>query len=197
MNRFYILLFIASVFVTACTPTAVVVDEPVKKSDVKAESNTDRSYKTVTLKADIPSPRKEMRGLIGHHKITVNYGSPSVKGRQIWGKLVPYGKVWRMGANEATTIETSTDLKIEGQKLAAGKYGLFTIPSENGDWTVIFNSVPDQWGAYNYDKSKDVLRVKAKAQKTGKMQEALDFSMDLDKLVMKWEKTWLLVKVDM
>ncbi len=190
MNRVYLFLFMATLFVASCTPTAVV-DKTVKK----AEKNTEVSYETVTLKADIPSPRKEMRGKIGSQKITVNYGSPSVKGREIFGDLVPYGKVWRTGANESTTIEISTKMKIQGKDLPAGKYSLFTIPEENGEWTVIFNNDFEQWGAYEYDKSKDALRVKATAKKTAKSQETMDFSMDLDKLVLKWDKTWLFIQV--
>jgi hypothetical protein len=78
---------------------------------------------------------------------------------------VPYGKVWRTGANEATIFETTGDLVINGQKLPAGKYGLFTVPGEK-EWTIIFNSVWDQWGAFKYDASRDVLRIKANAVKS-------------------------------
>lgn len=77
-----------------------------------------------------PSPPAEARAKVGQANIAINYSSPAVKGRTIWGDLVPYGKVWRTGANEATTFETSTDLDINGHKLPAGKYGLFTIPGE-------------------------------------------------------------------
>ncbi|MEY4727976.1 MAG: hypothetical protein RLZZ390_500 [Bacteroidota bacterium] len=84
-----------------------------------------------------PSPAQTASGKAGNATVTINYGSPSVKGRKIWGDLVPYGKVWRTGANDATTIEFSADVKIEGQPLAKGKYALFTIPEENG-WTIIF-----------------------------------------------------------
>lgn len=90
--------------------------------------------------------------------ITVDYSRPGAKGRTIWGELIPMEKVWRTGANEATTITVSDAVLIQGKELAAGTYGLFTIPGEDM-WTVIFNGNAEQWGAYDYDESKDVLRV--------------------------------------
>ena len=90
--------------------------------------------------------------------ITIEYGRPSVKDRVIWGGLVPYDRVWRTGADEATTISFSDDVLIAGQPLAAGEYSLFTIPGET-EWTVIFNNVAEQWGAFNYDESQDALRI--------------------------------------
>lgn len=102
--------------------------------------------------------------------ITVDYSRPGVKGRKIWGGLVPYGMApggkeskgnpypWRAGANENTTIEFNHDLLIEGHKLPAGKYGLFMMPSEK-DWTIIFSKKNDQWGSYSYDQKEDALRV--------------------------------------
>ena len=101
---------------------------------------------------------------VGTTDVTIKYFRPAVKGREVWGELVPFGKVWRTGANNATTIEFSTDVKLEGKDVKAGKYGLFTIPDEN-EWTLILNSNPDQWGAYNYEESKDVLRVTLKPEK--------------------------------
>src|SRR4051812_3645735 len=88
----------------------------------------------------LASPRDTVMGKVDDVVVTVNYGSPSVKGRKIWGRLVPYNQVWRTGANEATTFSVSKDVLVEGKPLAAGTYGLFTIPGEN-DWTVIFNKV--------------------------------------------------------
>ncbi len=105
-----------------------------------------------------PSPLKITEASVGDSKVTITYSSPSVKGRTIFGDLVPFDKVWRTGANNATTIETSGDIMIGGEKLKAGKYSVFTIPTKD-KWTVIVNSVSDQWGAYNYDESKDVFRV--------------------------------------
>ena len=107
------------------------------------------------------SPPATAEATIGKTKLTIDYSRPSVKGRTIFGDLVPYGKVWRTGANEATTFEVSTDVMVNGKKLAAGKYSLFTIPGEK-EWTIIINSVSDQWGAYRYKEDKDALRVTAK-----------------------------------
>src|SRR6478609_2476101 len=83
-----------------------------------------------------PSPADSVSGKIGNANIEINYSSPSVKGRPIWGALVPYGKVWRAGANEATTFQVDKDVKVEGKTLPAGKYALFTIPTEK-EWTII------------------------------------------------------------
>jgi hypothetical protein len=97
-------------------------------------------------------------GTLDGVEITIEYGRPNVNGRTIWGQLVPYGKIWRTGADEATTISFSADVSIEGNALAAGTYSLFTVPGEDS-WEIVFNEVADQWGAYNYDAEKDVLRV--------------------------------------
>jgi hypothetical protein len=137
-------------------------------------------------KATRPSPPVEQKGKYQDANIVINYSAPSVKGRTIWGDLVPYGKVWRTGANEATTFETDKDIMIQDQKLPAGKYALFTIPGEK-EWVWIFNSVPDQWGAYKYDESKDVIRVKAMAQPSPVFHEQLRFDTGGNKVTMYWE----------
>ncbi len=132
------------------------------------------------------SPAAEASGKIGDATITINYSSPSVKERTIWGELVPYGKVWRAGANEATTFETDKDVKIEGQSLAAGKYAFFTIPGEK-EWTIIFNKNAKQWGAYSYDEKEDVLRVTVKPKKSSEMKERLEYSVNDNGIVLSWE----------
>ena len=137
-------------------------------------------------KADRPSPPAEVSGEIGDAMIHVAYSSPAVKEREIWGGLVPYNKVWRTGANEATVFETSADITVNGKALPAGKYGLFTIPGEE-TWTVIFNSVSDQWGAYNYDSAKDVLRVTATPGESA-FQERLRFVIADEQVVLEWER---------
>jgi len=133
-----------------------------------------------------PSPPATASGKIGNAKITVNYGSPSVKGRKIWGELVPYGQVWRAGANEATTFETDKDVTVEGKNLPVGKYAFFTIPGEK-EWTIIFNKVPDQWGAFKYDQSQDALRVMAKPRKTAAFTERLVYEVTDKGIVLRWE----------
>ncbi len=98
---------------------------------------------------------------LGLGKITLVYSRPNVKGRKILGVMEPYGKVWRTGANAATTITFSDDVTIEGNKVPAGQYGLFSIPDQN-EWTVILSKKPDQWGAYTYKQDDDFLRFKVK-----------------------------------
>lgn len=139
-------------------------------------------------KSKRPSPLMETKASVGDLKINIAYGSPAVKGRKIWGALVPYSEVWRTGANEATTFEVNKDVTIEGQKLPAGKYSLFTIPTEK-EWTVIFNKEPDQWGAYNYNKDMDALRVTVKPEKSKQMNERLTFKVDqkTGKVTLLWE----------
>ena len=110
-------------------------------------------------KSKRPSPPAQVSQEIDGTKITVDYSRPSKRGREIFGSLEEYGKVWRTGANESTWIEVSDDVEVEGKKLAAGKYGLFTIPGKD-EWTIIFNKKWDGWGAYEYKEADDVLRVK-------------------------------------
>ena len=130
---------------------------------------------------------------IGLTEFFVRYSRPSVKGRKgdIWGELVPYDKVWRAGANEATTIEFSSDVKINGRPLKKGKYAIFVIPKKKGDWTFIFNTAIDSWGKEDYDPKNDVLRVNATVEKS-KFQETLAY--DFDKIleneatfILRWE----------
>lgn len=135
-----------------------------------------------------PSPPATASGEINGKTITINYGQPSIKGREVWGKLVPYGQVWRAGANEATTIEFAKDVTIEGKKLPAGKYGFFTIPNAN-EWTIIFNKVPNQWGAFKYDAAQDALRVTVKPKKSKVFNEKLIYAVNKNTVSLAWENT--------
>jgi hypothetical protein len=110
------------------------------------------------------SPKASVSQTVGFTDVTISYSRPGVKGRKIWGGLVPYDKVWRAGANEATKITFSTDVIIEGKKLPAGSYGFFAIPGRN-EWTLIFNKVADQWGAFEYNEAEDALRITVKPEK--------------------------------
>jgi len=110
-----------------------------------------------------PSPKATVAQTVGLTDVTITYCRPGVKGRMIWGGLVPYDQVWRTGANEATTITCGDDVTIEGNKLPAGTYGLFTIPGKD-EWTVIFNKGAKQWGAYEYKQDQDALRIKVRPQ---------------------------------
>ena len=138
---------------------------------------------TITMNAQRTSPATSAEGMIGEAKITINYSQPSVKGRQIWGGLVPYNAVWRTGANEATVFTTSADIKVGGKTLKAGTYGLWSIPSGE-EFTWIFNAVHDTWGT-NHDASKDVLRVSGPFDARDNM-EKLTFLVEGDKVTLHW-----------
>jgi hypothetical protein len=144
-----------------------------------------------------PSPKATVSQTAGFTTVTVNYSSPGVKGRPVWGTLVPYGKVWRSGANEATSIELSTDVTVEGKPLPAGKYALFTIPGE-GKWTVIFNKT-QQWGAFDYKEADDALRVEATPRSAAPRERlAYLFEDTTDHgttLVLAWEKVEVPVRI--
>jgi hypothetical protein len=119
--------------------------------------------------------------------ISIDYSQPAVKGRTIGEDLEPLpGKVWRTGANEATVFETDKDVKIEGQALPAGKYGLFSLVDED-EWTIIFNKTWNQWGAFTYKEADDALRVKVKSGKAPEFAERMTFSITKDgKVVLLW-----------
>ncbi len=138
-----------------------------------------------------PSQHAVLTQRVGITDITVIYSRPLVNGRKVWGGLVPYGQVWRAGANENTTIHFPDAVTIEGQALPAGTYGVHMIPTEN-DWTVIFSKVYTAWGSFTYKQDEDALRVTVKPQATD-MHEALTYDFDDVKpeaavLTLRWEK---------
>tara|TARA_B110000459_G_scaffold203183_1_gene258645 strand:+ start:1964 stop:2830 length:867 start_codon:yes stop_codon:yes gene_type:complete len=148
-----------------------------------------------------PSPAAKVEQRIGLTDVTVEYSRPSVKGRKIFGELVPNDVTWRTGANKNTLITFTDDVKIGGQSLAAGTYSVFTIPSEkNPEWTVMFNSVTDGWGEGKYDKANDVVTVSAEPKTIAK-QESMLFSFDnlTDKtgdLVLAWDVVAISIKIE-
>ncbi|MEO8587004.1 MAG: DUF2911 domain-containing protein [Acidobacteriota bacterium] len=121
------------------------------------------------------SPAGSANGTSGAAKITIEYHRPSVRGREIWGGLVPYGQVWRLGANEATTIAFSAPVKIEGKDVPAGTYALFAIPGKD-KWTFIVNKNAKQWGAFKYQQTEDLLRFDVVPQ-AGNAVEMMTFSV--------------------
>jgi len=125
------------------------------------DKKQDKKHEKPDVKKVRVSPKAGVFQTIGITDVNVSYSRPGVKNRKIWGELVPFNKVWRAGADEATKITFSTDVIIEGKKLPAGAYGFFAIPGEN-EWTLIFNKIADQWGAFTYNESEDALRIKAK-----------------------------------
>lgn len=162
-----------------------------------------------------PSQKASVMQTIGVTDVTITYSRPGVKGRKIWGDappgaaagtatlddarvrakdapLVPYGHVWRSGANEATLFEVSDNVTINGQPLPAGRYSLHTIPGPT-EWTIIFNKDDGQWGSFTYDEKKDGLRVKAKPQALADSQEWLAYRFDpvtdnTAQVNIRWEK---------
>jgi len=165
-----------------------------------------------------PSQKATVMQRIGVTDVTITYSRPAVKGRKIFGDatpeqaakqtgeatlddqnvrpkdavIVPWGHVWRTGANEATTFVVTDDVVINGQKLAAGSYSLHTIPNKD-DWTIVFNGTANQWGSFNYDPAKDTLRVRTKPQWLDQSQELLEYSFDpvtenSAQVNIRWEK---------
>jgi hypothetical protein len=168
-----------------------------------------------TIRVPRPSQKASVMQTIGVTDITITYSRPGVKGRTIWGEpwgpnaaseatldnqnerpkgapIVPWGHVWRSGANEATMFVVTDDVLVNGQKLPAGTYSLHTIPTKD-EWTIIFNSDPGQWGSFSYDAKKDTLRVKAKSQWVAENQEWLQYSISVvtpntATVLLRWEK---------
>jgi DUF2911 family protein len=151
---------------------------------------------TVSAQNDLNLPdvsqAAEVKQRIALTDITINYHRPLVNGRKIWVGLVPYGKVWRAGANENTTIEFSDPVSVEGKPLAKGIYGLHMIPNPDS-WTVIFSKTNTGWGSYSYKEDEDALRVNVKPRPLAAMKEALEFEFedlkpDSTAVTLKWEK---------
>ena len=158
-------------------------------------SSSSSSLSSVAFAAPVelprPSPAASVFEKVGTAKLTVTYSRPAVKGREIWGGLVPYGQVWRLGANDATTLEVSEACKMAGHDLPAGAYALFAIPAKDR-WTVVVNSQAKQWGAYFRDPKKDLFTFDV-APSAGPHQEWLEFrihpeSARVVRVEMAWEK---------
>jgi len=150
--------------------------------------------------ASRPSPRGSAMQAIGATEVAIAYSRPRVNARKIWGGLVPYNRVWRAGANEATTITLSSDMLIEGQKLAAGTYSLSAIPTET-EWTLIFNKVATQWGSFYYNSEFDALRIKVKPQ-AAEHQEWLSYNFEVlsptaAQAILQWEKVKVAFKIEL
>lgn len=146
-----------------------------------------------------PSPVAHVEQTVGVTKITVDYSRPSVKGRTIWGDLVPYGEVWRAGANQCTNIKLSTEVMLAGKPLAAGRYSVFVIPNEGLTWTVAINKDTNLWGAGDYKQENDVMRLEVPA-----VDHAFNESMEIHfvdltnksaTLALDWEKKRLALPI--
>lgn len=178
------------------TATSVEKEEKPAQTDVPAPTTqavpmSGEQYEIVVLNDTIKSPRKEMRGKVDGVDVVINYGSPAANGRVLYGELVPYGKIWRTGANEAVRITTSAPMAFgttETTTIPAGTYSLFTLPTDQDNWAYIFNKVADQWGAYDYDDAQDVARVKTTAVASDEFSERMDFTINDGQLQLHWGK---------
>ena len=150
-------------------------------------------------KANRASPPAVAKGEVNGAAISIDYSSPAVKNRKIFGELHPYGEVWRAGANEATIFETSKDIKVEGKALPAGKYSLYAIPGEK-EWTIIFNKQTGQWGvkrggATSRDPQQDAITVQVKPKKSQQLQERLVYDVNNKGFVLRWENVEVPVSI--
>lgn len=140
------------------------------------------------------SPHETISAMLGGKKITISYGRPYLKGRKaVGGSLVPYGEVWRTGADEATKLTTDADLKIGDLQVPKGSYALFTLPEKSG-WTLIVNKKADQWGAFNYSKSDDLGRTPMKVTQLSSPVEQFTMALKPESdgsvlLTLAWENT--------
>src|SRR5688572_23790673 len=151
----------------------------------------------ITLTAT--AQRKSPHDTVTNGKVTVTYGRPYKNNRDVFGTLEPYGKVWRLGADEATTITFDKDVKFAGKTVKAGTYTLFAIPNEK-EWTLILNSELKQWGAYSYEKNKgkDIEKVSVPVKKLSSPVEQLTIRFDKSNdMIIEWDKTQVAVPVSM
>jgi hypothetical protein len=152
------------------------------------------------IKTPSASPSSTIIQTLGLTKITVDYSRPSVKGRKIFGDLVPYAKIWRTGANKITSIKFDDDVFINGGEIKAGSYGLYTIPGKS-EWTIIFNRDDKQWGSYGYDINKDVIRFTVQPIQPQEFTEQMtidfvEFTPTTTYLSIKWESTEVKFKIE-
>ena len=184
MGKYKLLIFLlAASFVFAVNGN--VLAQQTKRMNQK--NNKKENIVPLWNKKVRVSPKADAEQTIGLTDVTISYSRPGVKGRKIWGGLVPYNKVWRAGANEATKITFSTDVTVNGKKLPAGSYGFFVIPTPK-DWTVIFNKVADQWGAFQYNEAEDAYRFKVTPQ-TADYHEWLEYTFSDMKVNTKGENS--------
>ncbi|PSL07554.1 DUF2911 domain-containing protein [Cecembia rubra] len=146
------------------------------------------------------SPAAQISQKVGLTDVSIEYSRPSMKGRKIFGELVPYGQVWRTGANAATILTFSTDVKVEGRNLPAGSYAIYSIPGKSS-WTIILSKNTKLWGAVGYDASDDVMRFSVKPGKTGQKYETMEINfIDITdtgaSIAMKWENTRVKFRIE-
>lgn len=196
MNKFTLLLLL---LYAGFAPVAIAQDDAKSSS---ASDNTSDSNEIVIDSVVIPQVRKSPMAIAKYKSdnmyIKIVYSQPFKRGREIFGELEPYGTVWRTGANEATEITTTKDIRIGDKALKAGTYTIFTIPNKE-KWTVIINSELGQWGAYKYDKAKDLFSFDVPVTKSAIIYEAFTIEFEETKtgadMVMLWDTIRVAVPV--
>lgn len=179
--RFTFCLFLTALLFSGCTQPEPKEPDPVRRKSPIAITNISHPSSNTYVK--------------------IVYGQPYKRGRDIFGNVVPYGQIWRTGANEATELTTTRDILFAGNHLDAGTYTLFSIPHKNNRWTIILNDVLGQWGAFDYEKSHDVMRVEVPASQTKSVTEAFtikfsEIKKDSTNILMKWDKTVVRIPVE-
>lgn len=188
MKNLLSLLLIGTLLVSACAP----------KTEESATNEAPQEEPAVAEKR--ASPLQNISGTLSGVEVQMAYGAPSVKGRAVWGELVPFGEVWRTGANEATWVEFGADVKVNQTAVPKGRYALFVIPNggpeTNPTWTVIFNKVWNQWGSYEYKPSEDAARVEVSVKATEQSTEQMNFALEGNSIVFSWEKATFSLSVE-
>ncbi|GAB3200890.1 hypothetical protein ABID22_003161 [Pontibacter aydingkolensis] len=189
---------------TCCTQPAQEQETPIEENSHAA--HTPELSEGATIIGAQPEPdtlkgslKAEAHGQIGNAHLMINYHSPAVRGRMIWGGLVAYNQVWVTGAHSATSFTTDKDIMVDGKPLPAGKYALFTIPGEQ-EWTIIINKNWEQHLADNYSEKDDVLRITVKPEIVAQPQERLRYEIVSEgnnegAIVISWDKLKITVPV--
>jgi hypothetical protein len=204
MNRFA-RVFRAALLLTAAASAACSGTPEAETPEPETQTTTAAPAAETPAPAQgqqqaIPSPRDTAEMRIADDRIYVDYGRPSMRGRTIMGDLVPYGQVWRTGANEATTLVTTRELRIGGTSVPAGTYTLYTLPGESA-WQLIINRQTGQWGT-EYDQAQDLARVPMRVERTPTPVEQFTIEMqpgggNVLNLVMTWENTRATVPMEL
>lgn len=183
-SLFFALLVSGCMFLYSCDP-------PAQEGDT-----TEDSEEVTEAREERVSPLRSAQGTINGKDVKIEYGAPSVKNRTVWGDMAPYNEVWRTGANEATNVEFSQDVTVQGKALPAGRYSIFTIPQQSGPWKVIFNSEWDlEHGHFQYKEENDVLRVEVNPMKGQEHQEQLVIEVEEPGIVIRWEEIRLPIEI--
>lgn len=188
---------IAYIFVAALVMTACGGDNNSEENTTDTDTTNLEVNEVIEVEEETPkppkSPRLESSGTVDGVEVSIAFGSPYVKGREIWGDLIPYDKIWRAGANDATAVTFGEAVLVDGETVDAGTYALFIIPTQDNDWTIILNEEWSKeehgvWGAYDHKPEKDVLRFDVTPTLDNENVESLAFTVTESGLSFAWEK---------